>query len=57
MLLSVMQKFFDQAISVVTGRYNPENYDNNEVPTSVMANDSFDYIQVRVENILLPKYL
>ena len=33
-----MQKFFDQAISG-NWSYNPENYDNNEVPVSVMAQD------------------
>ena len=33
---SVMQKFFDQAISG-NWSYNPENYDNDEVPVSVMA--------------------
>ena len=33
-----MQKFFDQAISGYWS-YNPEHYDNNEVPVSVMAQD------------------
>jgi len=33
-----MQKFFDQAISG-NWSYNPENYADNEVPTSVMAQD------------------
>jgi ribonucleoside-diphosphate reductase alpha chain len=33
-----MQKFFDQAISG-NWSYNPENYPDNEVPTSVMAQD------------------
>ena len=33
-----MQKFFDQAISG-NWSYNPQHYDNNEVPTSVMAQD------------------
>ena len=33
-----MQKFFDQAISG-NWSYNPEQYDNNEVPVSVMAQD------------------
>ena len=33
-----MQKFFDQAISG-NWSYNPENYENNEVPISVMAKD------------------
>jgi ribonucleoside-diphosphate reductase alpha chain len=37
-IVAVMQKFFDQAISG-NWSYNPENYENNEVPTSVMAND------------------
>lgn len=35
---AVIQKFFDQAISG-NWSYNPENYDNNEVPVSVMATD------------------
>jgi ribonucleoside-diphosphate reductase alpha chain len=33
-----MQKFFDQAISG-NWSYNPENYADNEVPVSVMAQD------------------
>jgi ribonucleoside-diphosphate reductase alpha chain len=33
-----MQKFFDQAISG-NWSYNPQNYPDNEVPVSVMAND------------------
>ena len=33
-----MQKFFDQAISG-NWSYNPENYENNEVPVSIMAQD------------------
>jgi ribonucleoside-diphosphate reductase alpha chain len=33
-----MQKFFDQAISG-NWSYNPENYENSEVPVSVMATD------------------
>jgi ribonucleoside-diphosphate reductase alpha chain len=37
-VVAVMQKFFDQAISG-NWSYNPENYENNEVPVSVMAND------------------
>ena len=37
-IVAVMQKFFDQAISG-NWSYNPMNYDNNEVPVSVMAND------------------
>ena len=37
-ILAVMQKFFDQAISG-NWSYNPENYPDNEVPVSVMAQD------------------
>ena len=37
-VVAVMQKYFDQAISG-NWSYNPENYDNNEVPISVMAQD------------------
>jgi ribonucleoside-diphosphate reductase alpha chain len=37
-VVAVMQKFFDQAISG-NWSYNPENYPDNEVPTSVMAQD------------------
>jgi ribonucleoside-diphosphate reductase alpha chain len=37
-IVAVMQKFFDQAISG-NWSYNPENYTDNEVPTSVMAQD------------------
>ena len=33
-----MQKYFDQGISG-NWSYNPENYDNNEVPISTMAQD------------------
>ena len=36
--VAVMQKFFDQAISG-NWSYNPENYSDNEVPVSVMAQD------------------
>jgi ribonucleoside-diphosphate reductase alpha chain len=37
-VVAVMQKYFDQAISG-NWSYNPLNYDNNEVPLSVMAGD------------------
>jgi ribonucleoside-diphosphate reductase alpha chain len=37
-VVSVMQKFFDQAISG-NWSYNPENYQDNEVPVTVMAQD------------------
>ena len=37
-VVAVMQKFFDQVISG-NWSYNPENYENGEVPVSVMAKD------------------
>ena len=37
-VIAVMQKFFDQAISG-NWSYNPENYPDNEVPVSIMAQD------------------
>ena len=37
-IVAVMQKFFDQAISG-NWSYNPQNYKDNEVPVSEMAND------------------
>lgn len=37
-IVSVMQKFFDQAISS-NWNYNPDHYPNNEVPMSVIAQD------------------
>ena len=37
-IVAVMQKFFDQAISG-NWSYNPEHYDDSEVPVSVMAQD------------------
>ncbi len=37
-VVAVMQKFFDQGISG-NWSYNPENYPDNEVPVSVMAQD------------------
>jgi ribonucleoside-diphosphate reductase alpha chain len=37
-VVAVMQKFFDQAMSV-NWNYNPEHYPNNEVPMSVIVGD------------------
>jgi ribonucleoside-diphosphate reductase alpha chain len=37
-IVAMIQKFFDQAISG-NWSYNPENYPDNEVPVSIMAND------------------
>ena len=44
-IVAVMQKFFDQAISG-NWSYNPENYPNNEVPVSVMAQDMLTCFKV-----------
>ena len=44
-VVAVMQKFFDQAISG-NWSYNPENYPNNEVPVSVMAQDMLTCFKV-----------
>ena len=37
-IVGAMQKYFDQAISG-NWSYNPEHYDNNEIPLSTMATD------------------
>lgn len=37
-VVAMIQKFFDQAIST-NWNYNPQNYDNNEIPMSVVVND------------------
>ena len=37
-IVSVMQKYFDQAISG-NWSYNPEDYEDGQVPVSVMAQD------------------
>ena len=37
-IVAVMQKYFDQSISG-NWSYNPENYEDNQVPVSVMAED------------------
>jgi len=37
-IVAVMQKYFDQAISG-NWSYNPGNYEDNQVPVSVMAQD------------------
>ena len=37
-IVAIMQKYFDQSISG-NWSYNPENYEDNQVPVSVMAED------------------
>ena len=37
-IMAIIQKFFDQSISTNTS-YNPQHYDNSEVPASVLIGD------------------
>ena len=37
-IVAAIQKYFDQAISG-NWSYNPEHYENNEIPLSTMATD------------------
>jgi ribonucleoside-diphosphate reductase alpha chain len=37
-IMAVIQKFFDQSISTNTS-YNPQHYENSEVPASVLIGD------------------
>ena len=37
-IMAIIQKFFDQAISTNTS-YNPQNYENSEVPASILIGD------------------
>ena len=53
-VVAVMQKFFDQAISG-NWSYNPENYPDNEVPVSTMAQDFYLHISMDGK-LLLSKY-
>jgi ribonucleoside-diphosphate reductase alpha chain len=43
-ICAVMQKFIDQAISVNTS-YNPKNYDNDQIPLSVLIKDVIAFYQ------------
>ena len=54
-IVAVMQKFFDQAISG-NWSYNPENYDNSEVPVQCNGTRFLNHIQVWLEDILLSEY-
>ena len=54
-VVAVMQKYFDQAIRPVTGHII-QNYDNNEVPISVMAQDLLEPTNM-VQDFLLSKHL
>ena len=55
-IVAVMQKYFDQAISG-NWSYNPENYEDNQVPVSVMAQDLIEHLQIWLEDFILSKYL
>ena len=54
-VVAVMQKFFDQAISG-NWSYNPENYENNEVPYKCHGNRLIEHLQIRMEDIILSEY-
>jgi len=49
-IMAVMQKFFDQAISTNTS-YNPQNFDNQEVPASVLMGDILKCYQLGIKTL------
>ena len=49
-VMAVIQKFFDQAISSNTS-YNPQNFDGNEVPASVLIGDLLKAYQLGIKTL------
>ena len=49
-IMAVMQKFFDQAISTNTS-YNPQHYEGNEVPASVLIGDLLKAYQLGIKTL------
>ena len=49
-VMAVIQKFFDQAISTNTS-YNPQHYDNSEVPASVLIGDILRSYQLGIKTL------
>jgi ribonucleoside-diphosphate reductase alpha chain len=49
-IMAVMQKFFDQAISTNTS-YNPQKFDNQEVPASVLIGDILKSYQLGIKTL------
>ena len=48
--MAVIQKFFDQAISTNTS-YNPQHYEGNEVPASVLIGDLLKAYQLGIKTL------
>tara|TARA_Y100001973_G_C5199112_1_gene336372 strand:+ start:317 stop:2668 length:2352 start_codon:yes stop_codon:yes gene_type:complete len=49
-IMAVIQKFFDQAISTNTS-YNPQHYEGNEVPASVLLGDLLRSYQLGIKTL------
>jgi len=49
-IMAVIQKFFDQSISTNTS-YNPQHYDNSEVPASVLIGDILRSYQLGIKTL------
>ena len=49
-IMAVIQKFFDQAISTNTS-YNPQHYEGNEVPASVLIGDLLKAYQLGIKTL------
>ena len=49
-IMAVIQKFFDQSISTNTS-YNPQHYENSEVPASVLIGDLLRAYQLGVKTL------
>ena len=49
-VMAVIQKFFDQSISTNTS-YNPQNFEGNEVPASVLVGDLLKSYQLGIKTL------
>ena len=49
-VMGVIQKFFDQSISTNTS-YNPQNYEGNEVPATVLMGDLLKSYQLGIKTL------
>ena len=49
-IMAIIQKFFDQSISTNTS-YNPQHYDNSEVPASVLIGDILRSYQLGIKTL------
>ena len=48
--MAVIQKFYDQSISTNTS-YNPQHYENSEVPASVLIGDLLRSYQLGIKTL------